>query len=66
MVEVTLVEDKHEQEEKISVPEFDIEGKENIDQYFKLLLAGTPHLKFSITEKNGKEVYSNLLNVEMR
>ncbi|MFX0021477.1 MAG: hypothetical protein ACFE9S_04075 [Candidatus Hermodarchaeota archaeon] len=63
MVEVTLVEVKHE--EKLSVPEFDIEGKENIDQYFKLLLAGTPKLRFSI-EKKGKELYSNLLNVEMR
>ncbi|MFW9969869.1 MAG: hypothetical protein ACFFDF_06685 [Candidatus Odinarchaeota archaeon] len=63
MVEVTLVEVKHE--EKLSVPEFDIEGKENIDQYFKLLLAGTPRLRFSIV-KNKKELYSNLLNVEMR
>ncbi|MFX0038872.1 MAG: hypothetical protein ACFFCY_02640 [Promethearchaeota archaeon] len=64
MVEVTLVEIKHE--EKLSLPEFEIEGKENIDQYFKLLLAGTPRLKFSITDKNGKEVHSNLMNVEMR
>jgi hypothetical protein len=64
MVEVTLVEIKHE--EKLSLPEFEIEGKENIDQYFKLLLAGTPRLKFSIIDNNGKEVHSNLMNVEMR
>ena len=63
MVEATLVEVKHE--EKLSLPEFDIEGKENIDQYFKLLLAGTPRLRFSIT-KGKKELYSNILNVEMR
>ncbi|MFX1379788.1 MAG: hypothetical protein ACFFA4_11930 [Promethearchaeota archaeon] len=64
MVEVTLVEVKHE--EKLSLPEFEIEGKENIDQYFKLLLAGTPRLRFSIVDKKGNEIYSNLLNVEMR
>ncbi|MDX1797693.1 MAG: hypothetical protein R3255_03500 [Candidatus Lokiarchaeia archaeon] len=63
MVEATLVEVKHE--EKLSIPEFDVEGKENIDQYFKLLLAGTPRLRFSIV-KGKKELYSNTLNVEMR
>ncbi|MFW9950558.1 MAG: hypothetical protein ACFFKA_10600 [Candidatus Thorarchaeota archaeon] len=64
MVEATIVEIK--QEEIITLPEFDVESKENIDQYFKLLLAGTPKLKFSITNKNGQDIYSKLLNVEMR
>jgi len=53
-------------EEDVLIPKIDIEYKENISQYFKLLLAGTPRLKFSITDKRGKEIYSNLLNVEMR
>ncbi|MFW9820843.1 MAG: hypothetical protein ACFFE5_14640 [Candidatus Thorarchaeota archaeon] len=52
-------------DDKLSLPEFDVEGKENIDQYFKLLLAGTPRLRFSIV-KGKKELYSNQLNVEMR
>ncbi|MFW9826520.1 MAG: hypothetical protein ACFFEY_02750 [Candidatus Thorarchaeota archaeon] len=64
MVEAVLKE--IEIQEKIDIPEFDVNGKENIDQYFKLLLAGTPRLKFSITDKSGKDLYSNLLNVEMR
>ncbi len=63
MVESMLSEVKHE--EKLSIPEFEVEGKEHIDQYFKLMLAGTPHLKFSIVNKKGKELYSNFLNVEM-
>ncbi|MHA2006744.1 MAG: hypothetical protein ACXABO_04355 [Promethearchaeota archaeon] len=53
-------------EEKLSIPPSDVEGKENIDAYFKLMLAGTPHLKFSITDNEGKELYANMLSVEMR
>ncbi|KKM84883.1 hypothetical protein LCGC14_1294690 [marine sediment metagenome] len=53
-------------EKKISLPKINIEHKENVGQYFGLLLTGTPHLRFSITDKKGKEIYSNLLNVEMR
>ncbi|MFX0057777.1 MAG: hypothetical protein ACFE85_06440 [Candidatus Hodarchaeota archaeon] len=64
MVEAILTEQKLE--EKVTLPEIEVDGKENIDQYFKLLLAGTPHLKFSITDNKGKEFYSNLMNVEMR
>jgi hypothetical protein len=64
MVEATLYDVKHE--EKVSLPIIEVPGKENVDLYFKLLLAGTPHLKFSITDKKGNERYSNLLNVEMR
>lgn len=64
MVGATLIEIKHE--EKVTLPEFEVEGKKNIDQYFKLLLAETPRLKFSITDKKGKDLYSNLMNVEMR
>ena len=63
MVEAILIEPKHKEE--ITIPKFEIKGKENIDKYFKLLLAGTPHLKFSIIDKRGKETYSNQLNVEM-
>jgi len=64
MVQVLEPDIKHE--EDVLIPKFDIENKEYISQYFKLVLAGTPRLKFSITDKNGKEIYSNLLNVEMR
>lgn len=64
MVEAISVE--LELEEKLSIPTFEIDGKANVDQYFSLLLAGTPHLKFSIADNKGKELYSNLMNVEMR
>ncbi|MHA2390726.1 MAG: hypothetical protein ACXAEX_02055 [Promethearchaeota archaeon] len=64
MVEAVLIEPKLKEE--LEIPNLKVEGKENVDQYFKLLLAGTPHLKFSIIDKRGKELYSNLLNVEMR
>ena len=64
MVEAISTEVKFEEE--MSIPILDVDGKENIYQYFNLMLAGTPHLKFSITDKKGKELYSNLLNVEMR
>ncbi|MHA2429799.1 MAG: hypothetical protein ACXACC_02080 [Promethearchaeota archaeon] len=64
MVEAVLVESKHDK--KISIPNIEVKGKENIDQYFRLILAGTPLLKFSITDNKGKELYSNLLNVEMK
>jgi len=64
MVQVLVPEKKHE--EVISIPKIDIKHKENISQYFKLMLAGNPLLKFSITDERGKELYSNLLNVEMR
>ena len=64
MVEAVVYDIKHE--EKVTLPHIEVSGKENTDLYFKLLLAGTPHLKFSITDKKGNERYSNLLNVEMR
>ena len=64
MVETISTEVKAE--DKISIPKLDVEGKENIGAYFKLMLAGTPHLKFSIADKKGKEIYSSKLNVEMR
>jgi len=64
MVQVLVPDEKHEK--VVSIPKIDIEHKENISQYFKLMLAGTPLLKFSITDERGKEFYSNLLNVEMR
>ena len=64
MVQVIVPEEKHEK--VISIPKIDIEHKENISQHFKLMLAGNPLLKFSITDERGKELYSNLLNVEMR
>ncbi|MFW9772052.1 MAG: hypothetical protein ACFFBY_10695 [Promethearchaeota archaeon] len=64
MVEAISVE--LELEEKLAIPIIEIDGKENTDKYFELLLAGTPHLKFSIANKEGKELYSNLMNVEMR
>ena len=63
---VQVLEPKKNHEEDVSIPKIDIEHKENISQYFKLMLAGTPLLKFSITNERGKEIYSNLLNVEMR
>lgn len=53
-------------ENVVVIPEIDIEHKESLAQYFKLMLAGNPLLKFSITNEKGKELYSNLLNVEMR
>jgi hypothetical protein len=64
MVEAAVLESKHE--EDVTIPNIKIENKERISDYFKLLLAGTPRLKFSITDKDGKERYSSLLNVEMR
>jgi len=62
---VQVLEPKKKQE-KVIIPEINIEHKENISQYFKLMLAGNPLLKFSITDESGKELYSNLLNVELR
>jgi len=50
----------------VAIPNKEVENKESISAYFKLLLTGTPLLKFSITDKNGRERYSNLLNVEIR
>ena len=64
MVEALVLEPKHETD--VSIPNIKVENKENINDYFKLMLAGTPLLKFSITDKDGKEKYSNLFNVEMR
>lgn len=64
MVEAAIFEPKLK--EDVNIPNIEVENKESISKYFKLLLAGTPLLKFSITNKNGKERYSNLLNVEMR
>ncbi|MBY9020507.1 MAG: hypothetical protein KGD67_05575 [Candidatus Lokiarchaeota archaeon] len=64
MVQVLESDKKHEK--VVVIPEIDIEHKENISQYFKLMLAGNPLLKFSINDERGKELYSNLLNVEMR
>lgn len=63
MVEAVL-EPKHQ--DKVTIPKIEVKNKENISDYFKLMLAGTPLLKFSITDKKGKEVYSNSFNVEMR
>ena len=63
---VQVLEPKKKQEKVVSIPEINIEHKENISQYFKLMLAGNPLLKFSIETERGKELYSNLLNVEMR
>lgn len=62
---VQVLEQKKKQE-KVLIPEINIKHKENISQYFKLMLAGNPLLKFSIVNEKGKELYSNLLNVEMR
>ncbi|MFW9864812.1 MAG: hypothetical protein ACFFEN_01815 [Candidatus Thorarchaeota archaeon] len=59
-----MVEEKAK--EKVSIPNFEVEGKENLYHYLELLLDDTPHLKLSITDKKGKELYSNLLHVEMR
>lgn len=64
MVEAVLIEPKLREE--LDIPEIRVEGKENVDQYFKMLLAGTPLLKFSIVDNKGKELYSNSFNVEMR
>ncbi|MHA2281439.1 MAG: hypothetical protein ACXAC5_11345 [Promethearchaeota archaeon] len=64
MVEALVLEPKHV--EDVIIPNVKVENKENIASYFKLLLAGTPLLKFSVADKNGKERYSNLFNVEMR
>ena len=64
MVEALALETKHK--EIVTIPSIKVENKESISEYFKLLLAGTPLLEFSISDKNGKEIYSNLFNVEMR
>jgi len=64
MVEAVVLEPKHE--EDVIIPNIKVENKESISNYFKLMLAGTPLLKFSITDKDGEEKYSNLFNVEMR
>ncbi|MHA2036346.1 MAG: hypothetical protein ACW98X_07920 [Promethearchaeota archaeon] len=64
MVEALVLEPKHK--EDVAIPNIKVENKESISNYFKLLLAGTPLLKFSIADKDGKERYSNLFNAEMR
>ncbi len=51
--------------EDLAIPNIKVENKESISEYFKLLLAGTPLLRFSIADKNGKEYYSNRLKVEL-
>ncbi|MFW9877650.1 MAG: hypothetical protein ACFFG0_31575 [Candidatus Thorarchaeota archaeon] len=63
MVESVLT--KVEHEELIAIPEIDVEGKENIGQYFNLMLAGTPRLNFSITDNKGKELVRKIINVEL-
>ncbi len=63
---VQVLEPEKKQEKVVSIPKIDIEHKENISQYFKLMLAGSPLLNFTIINEKGKEIYSNLLNVEMR
>ena len=64
MVEAIVLEPKHEAD--VAIPNIKVENKDSISDYFKLMLAGTPLLKFSIVDKDGKEQYSNLFNVEMR
>ncbi|MFX0074074.1 MAG: hypothetical protein ACFE96_01420 [Candidatus Hermodarchaeota archaeon] len=67
MVQVLEPESTEEGVEKtFDIPKIDVEFKECLPQYFKLMLAGNPLLKFSIENEKGKELYSNLLNVEMR
>ena len=63
MVESVLI--KEEQKEIIAIPEIDVEGKENISQYFNLMLVGTPRLNFSITDSKGKELAKKIINVEL-
>lgn len=63
MVESVLIKEKHE--ELIAIPEIDVEGKENISQYFNLMLAGTPRLNFAITDSKGKELAKKIINVEL-
>ena len=58
--------EKKKKQEKVLIPEINIEHKENISQYFKLMLAGNPLLKFSIVNEKGKELYSNIFNVDLR
>jgi len=60
------LEQEMKHEEKILLPKIDIDSKENVGQYFKLLIGESPRLKFDITDKEGKEIYSNILNVELR
>lgn len=55
-----------EVEKTFDIPKIDVAFKECLPQYFRLMLAGNPLLKFSIENEKGKELYSNLLNVEMR
>jgi len=64
MVEASVLESKHA--EDVIIPNIKVENKENITRYFRLLIASTPRFKFSITDKDGKEQYSNFFNVEMR
>lgn len=66
MIMVEAIIKEVEFEDKVTIPKFDVEDKENIDQYFKLMLVGTPRLNFLITDKKGKKLYSNILHVEMR
>ncbi|MFX1363871.1 MAG: hypothetical protein ACFFCE_14180 [Promethearchaeota archaeon] len=63
---VEAIQKEIEFKDRVAIPEQDMNGKENIDQYFKLLLACTPRLNFSITDKKRKVLYSNILNVEIR
>ncbi len=51
--------------EQLEIPQMNIKDKENLGKFFKLQIAGTPKLDFSVTDTQGKELYSHKLNVEM-
>ena len=52
-------------QEKLGIPEFKIENKENIHLLYALRLAGFSKLKFSITDKDGNEKYKKFMPVEI-
>jgi hypothetical protein len=53
-------------ESEFGIPEFDVKHKENLGLFFDMVVRGSPQLRFSIANHNGKELYASSLSVEAR
>lgn len=62
MMELHKLEEKAK---KITKPEFKIENKENISRYFELLMSNSPHVNFSIVDREGNIFSSRQINLEL-
>lgn len=63
MMELQKLEEK--EKKKINVPELKIENKEMIGRYFELLMSNSPHVNFSIVDKEGNIFSSRQINLEI-